>query len=80
MRTKLRIIVTVNCMSSRVITPGGDADFVVDLVIHSTLTGATNDGFLPNTLKILFRLSRIRLDIKKCILSGAVKFLCVRSS
>ena len=33
MLMKLRIIVTVNCMSSRVITPGGDADFVVDLVI-----------------------------------------------
>ena len=29
MRTKLRIIVTVNCMNFRVITPGGDADLLL---------------------------------------------------
>ena len=26
-------------------------------------TGATNDGFLPNTLKTLFGLSRVLLDV-----------------
>ena len=44
------------------------------------LSGALNDGFLLNTLKTLFRLSRALLDIYKCILRGARKFVSVRSS
>ena len=43
-------------------------------------SGAPNDGFLLNTLKTLFRLSRVFLDIWKCIISGAIKFVSVRSS
>ena len=43
-------------------------------------SGAPNDAFLQNTLKTLFRLSRVLLDLQKCILSGATKFLSVRSS
>ena len=37
-------------------------------------------AFFQNTLKTLFRLSRALLDISKCILSGATKFLSVLSS
>ena len=44
------------------------------------ISGAPNDDFLQNTLKTLFRLSRVLLDLQKCILSGATKFLSVRSS
>ena len=40
---------------------------------------APNDGFLLNTLKTVFRLSRVLLD-QKCTLSGAITFLSVRSS
>ena len=47
------------------------------LVWH--LEGVTNDSFLPNTLKTLFRLSRALLDLKKCILTGAIKLISVRS-
>ena len=37
--------------------------------------GATNDGFLLNkSIETLFRLSRVLLDLNKCILSGAIKF------
>ena len=43
-------------------------------------TGAPNDSFLLNSLKTLFRLSRVLLDLLKCILSGAKKFISVRSS
>ena len=43
-------------------------------------SGAPNYSFLQNTLKTLFRLSRVLLDLQKCILSGATKFLSVRSS
>ena len=32
-----------------------------------------------NTLKTLFRLPRVLLDLYKCILSGAIKFVSVRS-
>ena len=42
-------------------------------------SGAPNDGFLQNTLKTL-RLSRVLLDLQISILSGATKFLSVRSS
>ena len=40
-------------------------------------TGVINNGLLLNTLKTLFKLSRILLDLKKCILSGTIKFLSV---
>ena len=43
-------------------------------------TEATNNGLLLNTLKTLFRLSRVLLDLKKCILSSTIKFLSVLSS
>ena len=44
-------------------------------------SGAPNDGFLPNALKILiFRLSRELLDLSKHILIGAIKVVSVRSS
>ena len=36
-------------------------------------SGAPNDNFLLNTLKTLFRLSRIVLDLLKCILREAKK-------
>ena len=42
--------------------------------------GAPNDGFLLNTLKALFRLSRVIFDIKKSILGVALKFLSFRLS
>ena len=42
--------------------------------------GTLNDGFLLNTLKTLFILSRVLLDLQKCILLGAIKFVSVRSS
>ena len=44
------------------------------------LSGAPNDGFLLNAFKSLFRLSRVQLlNLKKCIINGAVKFLSVWS-
>ena len=43
-------------------------------------SGAPNDSFLPHLLKTLFRLSRVFLDLQKCILSGTIKFVSVRSS
>ena len=45
-----------------------------------TVSGAPNDGFLLNTLRTLFRLSRVLLDLYKSILSGAIKFVSVQSS
>ena len=42
--------------------------------------GAPNDGFLLDTLLALFRLPRLRLDVQKCILSGALTFVSVRLS
>ena len=44
------------------------------------LSGEPKDGFLLNTLKTLFRLSRVLLDLQKSFLSGSVKFVSVRSS
>ena len=41
---------------------------------------ALNDGFLSKTFKILFTLYRVLLDLWKCILNGALKFVSVRSS
>ena len=43
-------------------------------------SGAPNVSFLQNMFKILFRLSRVSLDLEKYILSSATKFLSVRSS
>ena len=43
-------------------------------------SGATKDGFLLNTLKTLFRLSIVLLELQKCMLNGAIKFVSVRSS
>ena len=43
-------------------------------------TEATNNGLLLDTLKTLFKLSRVLLDLKKCTLSGTIKFLSVWSS
>ena len=42
-------------------------------------SGAPNDGFLLNALKTLLRLSGVLSDLQKCILSGAIKFVSVRS-
>ena len=42
-------------------------------LVNMQLTGAQNDGFFLNTLKTLLRLSRVLLDLWKCILSGAKK-------
>ena len=43
-------------------------------------SGAPNDSFLPHSLKTLFRISRVYFGLQKCILSGAIKFVSVRSS
>ena len=52
---------------------------VTELFFLVDLEGAPNDSFLPNTLTTLFRLSRALLDLKKCILTGAIKLISVRS-
>ena len=39
-----------------------------------------SDGFHLNTLKALFSLPRVLLDLKECILRCAIKFVSVRSS
>ena len=41
---------------------------------------APNDNFFLNTLKTLFRLTRVLLDLQKCILRDAANFVPVRSS
>ena len=52
-------------------------DFCRRLVLPLTtfqstiITGAPNNGFLLNTLITLFRLSRVLLDVQKCILGLA---------
>ncbi|CAH3016490.1 unnamed protein product [Porites evermanni] len=43
--------------------------------ISPSPSGAPNDGFLLNTLKTLFRLSRVLLDLCSCILSCAIRFV-----
>ena len=53
---------------------------VKTVCIYKHIAGTSNDGFLSNALKTLFRLSRLLLDLEKCILSGAIKFVSVRSS
>ena len=42
------------------------------------LSGAPNDGFLPNALKRCFRLSGVLLKLCRLILGCAIKFLSVR--
>ena len=44
----------------------------------SDLTGAPNDGFLPNALKRCFRLSGVLLKLCRLILGCAINFLSVR--
>ena len=44
------------------------------------ISGTPNDRFLLNALKTLFSVPRVLLDLQKCILSGAIKFVSVRSS
>ena len=41
--------------------------------MQTYVTGAPNDGLLLNTLKTPFRLSKVRSDLEKCILSGVLK-------
>ena len=62
--------------------PGIEADgmAVSSVVKVARFSGAPNDGFLPNSLKTLFGLSRVFSHLQKCILSGAIKFLSIRSS
>ena len=43
-------------------------------------TGAPNDGFLPNAIKICFRLSGVLLKLCIYFLSSAIKFISVRPS
>ena len=64
-----------------------NTSFTVTGVIHVLLLfsrmarcRAPNDSFLPNALKICFRLSRLLLKFCICFLSGTIKFLSVRSS
>ena len=52
----------------------------VTSILVVAFSGARRYGFLQNTLKTLFRLCRVLLDIQKCILSGATKLLSVWSS
>ena len=48
-------------------------------ISRSNYTWTPNDGFLPNALKTLLRIFRVLLDLQKCILTGAIKFVSVRS-
>ena len=47
---------------------------------HPQLNRGTQRWFPPKTLKALFRLSRVLLDLKKYTLSGTIKFVSVLSS
>ena len=47
-------------------------------VSKGLITGAPNDGFLPNALKRCFRLSGVLLKLCRLILGCAIKFLSVR--
>ena len=51
-----------------------------DGVFFLNILGGPNDRFLLNALKTLFSVPRVLLDLQKCILSGAIKFVSVRSS
>ena len=43
------------------------------------VSGAPNDGFLPNALKRCFRLSGVLLKLCRLIIGCPIKFLSVRS-
>ena len=45
---------------------------------NCVVSGAPNDGFLPNTLKRCFRLSGVLLKLCRLILGCAIKFVSVR--
>ena len=45
-------------------------------MIVRVVSGAPNNGFHPNSFKTFFRLSRVFLDLQKCILSGALICIC----
>ena len=46
--------------------------------MHPGVSGAPNDGFLPNGLKRCFRLSGVLLKLCRLILGCAIKFVSVR--
>ena len=46
-----------------------------NFVLFHSLSGAPNDGFLPNALKRCFRLSGVLLKLCRLILGCAIKFL-----
>ena len=54
--------------------------FDLEVIHGNIISAAPKDGFLLNALKTLFMLSRVLFDLQKCILSGARKFVSVRSS
>ena len=47
---------------------------VKTVCIYKHIAGASNDSFLSNALKTLFRLFSLLFDLEKCILSGANRF------
>ena len=51
----------------------------VGLSVAGVVSGAHNDGFLPNALKRCFRLPGMLLKLCRLILGCAIKFLSVRS-
>ena len=59
---------------------GGGAYTSERIKSFDLISGAPNDGFLPNALKICFRLSGVLLKFHICFLSSTIKFLSVRSS
>ena len=54
------------------------ANFVSPRSQAQYITGAPNDGFLPNALKRCFRQSGLLLKLCRLILGCAIKFLSVR--
>ena len=58
----------------------GAPSYKVIGVTRISVMGHRTTGLLLHTLKTLFRLSRVLLNVKKCILSSAIKFVSVRSS
>ena len=49
-----------------------------DKTTLANVTGAPNDGFLPNALKRCFRLSGVLLKLCRLILGCAIKCLSIR--
>ena len=54
--------------------------FIVQYCLPKGQAGIQFDGFILNTLKTLFRLSRVLVDLYRCILSGTIKFVYAWSS